>query len=106
MTGKSRFIESLLLELPLPQFIARSNKKGILSILDGYQRLRTLNEFVAGDHFELRDLEVVKEVKGLTFSLLPMILQNRILETELTLLMINPSTPVNMIRMIVERLRE
>ena len=45
----SRFVESLLLGLPVPGiFLARDNEDGDLLVIDGQQRLRTLQYFKAG----------------------------------------------------------
>ena len=48
---KSRFIESLFLGLPIPQIILaeRKEKKGSYIVIDGKQRLLSLQQFVEGD---------------------------------------------------------
>lgn len=46
----SKFIESLLLGLPVPGvFFAKDNHSGKLAVLDGLQRLRTLQYFYSGE---------------------------------------------------------
>jgi Protein of unknown function DUF262 len=69
---KSRFIESLLLGLPIPSiFLAdvygNDDKEGELEIVDGSQRIRTLAAFV-GNELVLSDLEVLTSVNGKTFN--------------------------------------
>lgn len=51
----SRFIESLLLGLPVPGifFAARPDKKYL--IVDGYQRIRTLYDYIIGNNFSDED---------------------------------------------------
>ena len=48
---KSRFIESLLLGLPIPQIILaeQKGKRGSYIVIDGKQRLLSLQQFVIGD---------------------------------------------------------
>lgn len=59
---KSRFIESLLLGLPVPGiFLSREDTEKLI-VIDGQQRLRTLREFYGDSEnniqgFELKDLE-------------------------------------------------
>ena len=46
---KSRFIESLILGLPVPNvFLAKDANTKSLNIVDGQQRLRSLRDFLAG----------------------------------------------------------
>jgi hypothetical protein len=67
---KSRFIESVLLGLPIPFLFFWEMPDGKLEIVDGSQRLRTLEEFVHGD-FRLGDLESLTKLSKFTFSELP-----------------------------------
>ena len=68
---KSRFIESLLMGLPIPfLFFWENPDTGKLEIVDGSQRLRTIEQFVLGK-FVLGELEELSELEGLQFSDLP-----------------------------------
>lgn len=68
---KSRFIESLLMGLPIPfLFFWESPKTGKLEIVDGSQRLRTIQEFFLGN-LALGELEVLSHVTGFRFRDLP-----------------------------------
>jgi Protein of unknown function DUF262 len=68
---KSRFIESLLMGLPIPfLFFWESPATGKLEIVDGSQRLRTIEEFILGD-FVIGELEVLPYVAGFKFKDLP-----------------------------------
>lgn len=69
-TRKSRFIESLLMGLPIPFLFFWEMDNGNLEIVDGSQRLRTVEEFVLGD-FRLGDLETLTKLSGFRFSDLP-----------------------------------
>lgn len=65
---KSRFIESLVLGLPVPNvFLAQDSKTKSLNIVDGQQRLRTLWDYLDGK-FYLSGQEIQEELKGCYFS--------------------------------------
>jgi len=68
---KSRFIESLLMGLPIPfLFFWESPDTGKLEIVDGSQRLRTIQQFVLGD-MVLGELDELSALEGLRFADLP-----------------------------------
>ena len=67
---KSRFIESLLLGLPIPFLFFWERPDGKLEIVDGSQRLRSLEEFVLGE-LRLGDLDGLTALSGFKFSDLP-----------------------------------
>jgi uncharacterized protein with ParB-like and HNH nuclease domain len=65
---KSRFLESVLMGLPIPfLFFWEIPETGKLEIVDGSQRLRTIEEFVLGD-FRLGELEELSLLAGFRFS--------------------------------------
>jgi len=75
---KSRFIESLLMGLPIPfLFFWESPATGKLEIVDGSQRLRTIEQFVLGD-LVLGELEELTELEGFQFRDLPESRQRKI----------------------------
>lgn len=83
-----RFIESILLGYPLPGiFLVRQNRDKKLLVLDGQQRLRTLQAFYSGRYmrgkklvpFELEN--VTSNLKGLTIDTLPPDLQRALDDT-------------------------
>ncbi|MFI8254283.1 DUF262 domain-containing protein [Streptomyces filamentosus] len=65
---KSRFIESLILGLPIPQIVLAEdrNKRGKFIVLDGKQRLLALRQFAAGSSFAVSDGEEDFKGFGLT----------------------------------------
>ena len=70
-TRKHRFIESLLMGLPIPfLFFWEIPESGKLEIVDGSQRLRTIHQFLYG-HLTLGELDELTHVQGLTFGDLP-----------------------------------
>ena len=69
---RSRFVESLLLGIPVPQIILaeRKNSRGRFIVLDGKQRLRSLQRFAGldGRPMRLTGLEVLKDLNGATYD--------------------------------------
>lgn len=65
---KSRFIESILLGLPIPFIFYYENiETGRLEIVDGSQRLRTIQAFIH-ENFKLDNLERLTKLNGFCFS--------------------------------------
>ena len=68
---QSRYIESLLLGLPVPFiFAAEIKKTGRLEIVDGSQRIRTMAAYLS-DELKLKSLENLSELNNTFFSQLP-----------------------------------
>ncbi len=71
---KSRYIESLMLGLPVPQVVLAEDKthKGRFIVLDGKQRLITMKQFASPDeHFpalRLRQMEFLPQLNGSNFA--------------------------------------
>lgn len=74
---KSRFIESLVLGLPIPFLFFWEMPNGKLEIVDGSQRLRSIEEFVIGD-LRLGELQSLTALSGFKFSDLPESRQRKI----------------------------
>ena len=75
---QTRFIESVLMGLPIPFLIFWTNpESGALEIIDGSQRLRTIRDFILGD-MVLGELEELSRLSGFRFSDLPISRQRKI----------------------------
>lgn len=75
---KWRFVESILMGLPIPFFFFWEDPEtGKLEIVDGSQRLRTIEEFL-GDELELGALDKLPALDGFKFSDLPEARQRKI----------------------------
>lgn len=74
---KSRFIESLVMGLPVPFVFFWEMPDGRLEIVDGSQRLRTIEQFIFGG-FVLGELDPLTHLSGLRFDDLPESRQRKI----------------------------
>src|SRR5690606_22673881 len=88
-----RFIESLLLRLPIPAFYFNEADDNRIEVVDGLQRISTIKKFTVDKTLVLKDLEFLKEFKDETFDSLPYIYQRRILTFPITTYIIEKGTP-------------
>ncbi len=56
LVQKSHLIESILLELPVPQIFVIENQDGVLELIDGLQRVSTILQFMEPDSIGLDPL--------------------------------------------------
>jgi len=91
--AKSQLIESLLIRIPLPAFYMDGSDESKWLVVDGLQRLSTLRSFVIDKTLSLSGLEFLNECVGKKFDQLPRSLQRRILETQVTVFLIQENTP-------------
>lgn len=64
---KCRFVESVILGLPIPMMFVADMDDGRLEIVDGAQRIQTLEEFM-NDDFALADLDKLPSINEFRFS--------------------------------------
>jgi len=67
---KSRLIESLLLNIPIPPVFLYESDAARYEVMDGQQRLNTVREFIGGG-FALAGLQVLKPLNGLRYLRCP-----------------------------------
>ncbi|MCD8486904.1 MAG: DUF262 domain-containing protein [Desertifilum sp.] len=91
--ARSRLIESILIRIPLPAFYMDATDDDKWLVIDGLQRLTTLKQFVIDKQLRLRGLEYLTEINGKTYDNLPRKYQRRILETQITVYLIEKGTP-------------
>lgn len=90
---KSRFIESLLLNLPVPAFYFNEKEENNWEVVDGLQRVSTIKQFVVDNNLSLENLEFLNEYNDKTYNELPITLQKRITRFSITLYLIEKGTP-------------
>jgi uncharacterized protein with ParB-like and HNH nuclease domain len=103
---KSKFIESIILNFPLPPFYVNQTREGKYIMVDGLQRTSTLHEFV-NNEFKLTGLEALPKLNGYNFSELieqPGDYQTRIEDKKLLLYFIRPSVPIKVVYDIFNRI--
>lgn len=67
---KSKFIESMILGLPIPLMFVSDTPGGTLEIVDGAQRIQTLQQF-SNDELKLKGLRKLGKLNGFRFGDLP-----------------------------------
>ncbi|MFM2643537.1 DUF262 domain-containing protein [Vibrio chagasii] len=72
---RSRFIESLLMHLPITPIFLSQDIDDNYEVIDGLQRISTLNDFVRNESFRLSGMEFYPELNGLYYHELPSIAQ-------------------------------
>jgi len=90
---KSRFIESIILNFPLPPIYLNETKETKYVVIDGLQRSTTLRQFF-NNEFSLLGIEALPKYNGLKFKELPEILQSKFENKKLTVFVLKPSTPM------------
>jgi uncharacterized protein with ParB-like and HNH nuclease domain len=100
---QSKFIESILLGLPIPYIFTAENEDGRFEIVDGSQRIRTLNNFLSGN-LTLSTLEILEKCNGLTFSDFPISRQRKINNTSLRMIVLSEHSDEDARFMLFERI--
>lgn len=93
---KSRFIESIILNFPLPPIYLNETKDAKYIVIDGLQRTTALDEFYKNS-FKLSQLEAIPDYNGKTFNDLDEIIQSKFEDKKLTTYILKPSTPTKVI---------
>jgi hypothetical protein len=94
---QSKLIESCVMRIPLPVFYVAEAPDGRIIVVDGLQRLTTFARFLGND---LRLTGLVSgqhkgshELEGRTFDKLPLNLQERVSDTQLTMYILDAKAP-------------
>lgn len=90
---QSRLIESLLIKLPIPALYLDATDDEKWKVVDGLQRLTTLDYFLVKQNIALKGLEFLTRYNRKKFSELPRAMQRRIEETQVLAYLIQPGTP-------------
>ena len=88
---QSKFIESVLMGLPIPFVFFWQDERGQMEIVDGSQRIKTVREFLA-NNIMLQGLETIPAANGLRFSDFLESRQRMFLEKSLRAIILDNST--------------
>lgn len=89
---QSKLIESCVMRIPLPVFYVAEGEDGRITVVDGLQRLTTFSRFL-NDKFALTGLGHEHPLTNHKFSQLPLNVQERVEDTQLTLYILDKSAP-------------
>ncbi len=100
---QSRFIESILLGLPIPLVFVAENKHGAWEIVDRSQRIRTLHAFL-NNKLTLNSLEKIDALNGFQFKDLDVSRQSKFIGTPLRMIVLSEDANDEVKRDMFERI--
>lgn len=100
---QSKFIESVLLGLPIPFLFGADLGDGRIEIVDGSQRLRTLNRFIKNE-LRLKNLEKLDLLNDFQFSTLPQVQQRKFLKRSMRLIVLSEKSDLSVRFDVFERI--
>jgi len=100
----SKFIESCLMRIPLPACYFAENESGNHIVIDGVQRITTIQKFF-NDEFRLEGLTILKDLEGKLFSELED-LRNELENTTIRCIILRKENPKELVQEIFARLNQ
>lgn len=101
--NKTRFIESILLGLPIPFMFFSDSDDGRCEIIDGAQRTQTMVEFMDGD-LQLTNLKKLTKLNGFTYSDLPEYFRRKFNKTTMRIIVLSDETTIEIRQEIFNRI--
>ena len=92
VSKQSKLIESCIMGIPLPVIYVAESLDGRVMVVDGLQRLSTFQRFL-DNRLKLTKIGDSHPLEGMSFSDLPVHLQERVEDTQLTLHILDRSAP-------------
>lgn len=99
----SLFIESILIRIPL-EFFYLDRTLGHYRVISGSNRLHAIKRVVF-ESYKLQGLEFLTELNGLTFQQISRKYQRRVLEANLNVHIMEPGTPLYIVKNISKRIK-
>jgi uncharacterized protein with ParB-like and HNH nuclease domain len=100
---QSKFIESILLGIPIPYIFTADVDEGRLEIVDGSQRLRTIVNFIE-DNLTLRHLELLDKLNGFKYSDLSLARQRKFKNSTIRMIALSDKSDEDVRFMMFERI--
>ena len=101
--NKIRFIESILLGLPIPFMFFSDADDGRCEIIDGAQRTQTLEEFM-NNELKLSDLKKLTTLNGFTYADLPEYFKRKFNKTTMRIVVLSDETTLEIRQEIFNRI--
>lgn len=98
---KSKFIESILLGIPITTIILNGSKDNEWYIINGHNEIYTIIDFIE-DNFDLEPLDYLFEYNSKRYSQLPRSIQNQFKNTEIFYYLNMPNTSDDMCNYLYE----
>lgn len=98
-----KLIEMVLLGLPIPFLFVMSTGEEQYEVLDGSQRIQTLEAFMS-NRLKLENLEILNKLNGFTFSDIHFIQQNKFKSRILETFVVDKTMPRDIAQKIATRL--
>jgi len=102
-SDKNRFIESILLGLPIPFMFFSDTDDGRCEIIDGAQRTQALEEFMQNDLI-LNNLKKLTELNGFTYNDLPEYFKRKFNKTTMRIIVLSDETTMDIRKEIFNRI--
>lgn len=100
---KTRFIESILLGLPIPLMFFSDTDDGRCEIIDGAQRTRAMEEFMSGD-LVLTELKKLSSLNGFTYNDIPVYFRKKFDKTNMRIIVLSDETSLDIRQEIFNRI--
>lgn len=88
---KNRFVESILLGLPIPLMFFSDTEDGRCEIIDGAQRTQAMEEFMSGD-LVLSDLKKLTSLNGFSYDEIPAYFRKKFDKTNMRIIVLSDDT--------------
>lgn len=100
---KNRFVESILLGLPIPLMFFSDTDDGRCEIIDGAQRTQAMEEFMSGD-LVLSDLKKLTSLNGFSYNDIPAYFRKKFDKTNMRIIVLSDDTSLEIRQEIFNRI--
>lgn len=100
---QAKFIESIILGIPIPYIFTADVENGRLEVIDGSQRLRTIVNFI-NNELVLSDLEILQKLNGFSFRDLTVARQRKFKNSTIRMIALSDKSDEEVRFMIFERI--
>lgn len=100
---KNRFIESILLGLPIPLMFFSDTDDGRCEIIDGAQRTQAMDEFISGDLI-LSGLKKLTSLDGFSYNDIPQYYRKKFDKTNMRIIVLSDDTTLDIRQEIFNRI--